>query len=221
MGDMVEVRRDHLNAGKLYVFGLDGRYVTTAWDSELDGIPAIDYHAARKDQLKEMHLRSKLLGEMANRTLPQEPIREYIEARKNERKVKGIPRTRPAELKSLENVQEAIEQDDTSQSVLHIDSNDKRFVVEPSEGESPQPSLEKRERGNVVPLFTTMTERYEYLCDLDRSFTEIEKEFLKEFYKEDAGKRMLKMDGNILDKKETEEMRSRQNLASLPLRKAN
>ena len=86
VGDMVEVRRDHANAGKLYVFDLQGTFITIAWDSELDGIPAIDYHAARKDQAREMRLRKKLLGELADEILPKEPIQEYIGARKGEKK---------------------------------------------------------------------------------------------------------------------------------------
>ncbi len=220
VGDTVEVRREHSNAGKIYVFDLQGTYITTAWDSDLDGIPAIDYSAARKEQARELRLRKQLLGELAADVLPKEPIREYIAARKDTNKVKGIPRTRPAELKSLENATDAIEDSSVEQGRTIIDSNQYR---KDSIGEKVT-ELERRTfpdpHKNTTPLFSTMSERYEYLCDEERPLTNSEVEFIEEFYQTDAGKRMLRMDGNILDQKEKEEVQYPAKVALLPLKKA-
>lgn len=218
VGDMAQVRRDHDNAGKLYVFDLEGTYITTAWDSELDGIPVIDYQAARKDQAREMHLRKRLLGDMADEILPKEPIREYIEARKGQRKIKSMPRRTPANLNNLEEAKIVAEQPDFTQGTRYIDSNDYK-IDEPKV--SALKSSAAEQRNNLVPLFSTMTERYEFLCEQDRPFTDGEIKFFKEFYKEEAGKRMLRMDGNILEQKLKEGMQRPSQVAPLPIKQAN
>ena len=129
-----------------------------------------------------------------------------------------MPRTRPAELASLDKAIEAVEQPDDTQGPKRIDSNDRHYRK--SEGESPQPSLTKREQKNIVPLFSTMSERYEYLCEQERPLTDMEVQFFEEFYRTDAGKRMLRMDGNILQQKETEGMQYPAKVTSLPITKA-
>lgn len=74
--ERVTVRRDLDNAGRLYVFDLEGNYITTAWDSTLEGIPDINHQQIRKDQRKRV-ARHKAAIE----TLTEEPMIQLINQR--------------------------------------------------------------------------------------------------------------------------------------------
>lgn len=71
--ERVTVRRDLENAGRLYVFDLEGNYITTAWDSSLEGIPDINHQQIRKEQRKRVASQKAAIE-----TLTEEPMIQII-----------------------------------------------------------------------------------------------------------------------------------------------
>ncbi len=99
--DRVEVRRDLADAGRLYVFDLEGRYITTAWDPTLEGMPAIDYEAMRREQRRRLRAQRDAIE-----TLRDEPMLDHL-AEPGGAPLQSLPRRRTARSDSIESARDA------------------------------------------------------------------------------------------------------------------
>ncbi len=63
-------------------------------------------------------------------------------------------------------------------------------------------TVEKKKKKGIVPIFATMTERYQFVRDRDRkgSLTIVEVEFLDEFYQTRLGSTFIDLEGDLREK---------------------
>ncbi|MEK9630006.1 MAG: Mu transposase C-terminal domain-containing protein [Nitrospinota bacterium] len=95
--ERVSVRRDLDNAGRLYVFDLEGNYITTAWDSKLEGIPDINYQQIRKEQKKQIASQKAAI-----KTLAEEPMIQLVNQNKELNKFEDFPKRQTARTRRIE-----------------------------------------------------------------------------------------------------------------------
>lgn len=152
IGERVQIRRDLADAGKLYVFDAESKYICIAKDNSLEGISVEDANIARKRQKKRVTEQAHALKALAREV--GDPMMDLLESK---REASGqVFSFRREEAYENEAMREA------AKAVTGVDP------VETFEAEIPPgPPLEKG--GDKVvklheePLFESGLERYKYL----------------------------------------------------------
>jgi putative transposase len=95
--ERVTVRRDLDSTGKLYVFDLEGNYITTAWDASLEGIPEINHQQIRKEQRKRIAKQKAAIE-----TLTEEPMIQLINKREGLNNFSSLTKRQTASTRKIE-----------------------------------------------------------------------------------------------------------------------
>ncbi len=161
--DTVQIRRDLADAGKLYVFDLESKFICIAKDASLEGLSVEEVVRAKKRQKRQLREEVQALKTLAKDV--GDPMAELLEAKRGEK----------GQLFSFRR-EEVFE----GGAVLEAT----KAVCEPEPVETFIPDDRKPEKVVVLheePFFESGIERYQYLTQQTkiRTLTDLEKGFMQ------------------------------------------
>ncbi len=203
-GTKVRVLLDATDFGTIYVFdGESGEFICVATDSMRTGIKRVEIIAkAKNKQKKVMREGRKVLKKMGKEAHADTIYMEILEHREAQN-ANITPLPQPYEeytSHALEEAAKAVVANDTMQQ-------EQDEMVELLEEISQERQVEaahvaKRKGKGIVPIFATMTERYQYIRDRQRSggLSVVEAAFLNEFYQTRQGSTFMDLEGDLRKK---------------------
>ena len=153
----VQIRRDLADAGKLYVFDLESRFICIAQDACLEGISVEEAVQARKHQAKRIREQARALQTLADEV--GDPMMDLLEAKGRERgRVMAFRREEAFTSSAIEEASKAVQEPDDGTT----------FTAEPAELENLKSQISNLKSEKVVvlreePIFENRLERYKYL----------------------------------------------------------
>lgn len=106
--ECVQVRRDLADAGTVYVFDAESRFICTARDAALEGLTVEEAVVARKRQQKKVREQARALTTLAQEV--GDPMSELLEAKREERgQVVAFRREEEARSAAIDEAQKAVE----------------------------------------------------------------------------------------------------------------
>lgn len=173
----VQIRRDMADAGRLYVFDMESRFICIATDAALEGLTVEEVNIARKRQVKRIREQAAALKSLAKEV--GDPMMDLLESKRNEKgQVFAFSREEAFE---NEAVREAMKAVDPASSDQYSD-----FAVARDEFEADPPSPEGYGAARKIvklhkeePFFVgfgASIERYRYLQQQMKIRTLTEKE---------------------------------------------
>lgn len=169
VGDLVQIRLDHSDAGRIYVFSTANKYICTALNKELSGITVEEATKARKTAQKKIKAEAKALKALAENT--NDAMEEFISSRADKCKVTPLKRVTQADFPVRNEFEKAVEDS------ARIDE----FGCAPLN--NPENETSEPEMLNDCPVFEYAYQRYDYLRGQAkiRALTEAEKLWIKEY----------------------------------------
>ena len=168
IGQKVELRLDLADAGKLYVFDLEGRFICNARDVSLEGITVEEAKEARKRQRKHLTEQVKAMKALAKDI--GDPFMELLASKRQE----------PGQIISFNRVEE-FESDATREAAKAFIESEPvdTFIPDLEEIEQTEKIIQFRDE----PVFKFGFERYRYLQEKsqNQALTLREKRWMREY----------------------------------------
>lgn len=158
IGEKVQLRQDLADAGRVYVFTLDGAFICTAEDAALGGMTVEEVNRARKHQKKAVLEQARALETLAKGV--GDPMAELLESKRGGAgKVARFSRREAFESDAVREAARALCGPELVETFA-VERDGRDAVPYGEEKQTPKKVVPLRDE---VPLFNTVLDRYKYL----------------------------------------------------------
>lgn len=206
-GTTVRVKLDQTDLGTIYLFDEEGKFICIAQDPMRTGLDRAETAAKLNARQKELvRVGSKQLRKISKEQALDELHEEILEYRESKvANIIDLPKS--SEEYSTPALAEASKAADALiQEKRETDEIDELLAEGDYQPNQPQyiKQIEKKgSKGNVIPIFSTSSEKYNWIKSRERKvpgLTRQEYDWLSEYYTESGGRMYLQLEGDLREK---------------------